>query len=53
MVWTIIIIGIAITLAVLVLSIMTVSKGYSYKHSVDPIVEKESEVDILVKKTEE
>jgi hypothetical protein len=31
----ILIIGIAIVLIVLVLSVMTINKGYSYKHSVN------------------
>lgn len=34
---TIYIVGIAITLAVLILSLITISKGYGYKHSVDPL----------------
>lgn len=33
----IIIIGILIVLAVLVLSVLTINKGYGYKHTVDPI----------------
>ncbi|PGM96893.1 YtzI protein [Bacillus cereus] len=31
----ILIIGIIIVLAILVLSVMTINKGYAYKHSVD------------------
>ena len=34
---TIIIVGIALTLLVLILSLVTITKGYSFKHSVDPI----------------
>lgn len=31
------IVGIGITIGVLILSLMTISKGYAYKHSVDPL----------------
>ncbi|RFU60178.1 YtzI protein [Bacillus sp. V59.32b] len=34
---TIIVIGIVIVLTVLLLSVLTINKGYSYKHTVDPI----------------
>jgi hypothetical protein len=33
----IIIIGIIIVLFVLLLSVLTINKGYNYKHTVDPI----------------
>ncbi|WP_409302303.1 YtzI protein [Peribacillus sp. SCS-155] len=33
----IIIIGVIIVLVVLLLSVLTINKGYSYKHTIDPI----------------
>lgn len=35
--WTIIIIAIVLVLVILVLSVMAISKGYEYKHTVDPL----------------
>ena len=34
---TVMIVSIGFTLLVLVLSLLTISKGYAFKHSVDPI----------------
>ena len=39
----ILIISIVFTIAVLVLSILTISKGYGYKHTIDPPVKNENE----------
>lgn len=42
MVTIMIIAGILIVLAVLLLSVTTVNKGYGYKHTIDPIDNKEN-----------
>ncbi|RFU66296.1 YtzI protein [Peribacillus glennii] len=33
----VLIIGIAIVLIILLLSVLTINKGYGYKHTIDPI----------------
>ncbi|MEN2768769.1 YtzI protein [Ornithinibacillus xuwenensis] len=42
MIWFIII-GIVIVIGVLVLSVLTTSKGYAYKHTIDPLPPQEEE----------
>lgn len=42
---TVIIVSIGFTLVVLVLSIVTITKGYAFKHSVDPIDPLPEEID--------
>ncbi|MBO1002354.1 YtzI protein [Pseudogracilibacillus auburnensis] len=37
------IIGILLTVGILLLSLLTISKGYGYKHTVDPLVEENKE----------
>lgn len=40
MVGTTLFVSLVLTVAVLVLSLITISKGYAYKHTIDPIDEK-------------
>ncbi|WP_164670907.1 YtzI protein [Virgibacillus doumboii] len=40
---TIIIIAIAIMLAVLAFTLIAISKGYDYKHSIDPLPENDTD----------
>ncbi|HIV74467.1 MAG TPA: YtzI protein [Candidatus Pseudogracilibacillus intestinigallinarum] len=43
MVVTSIVVGLVLTVLTLVLTLVTISKGYSYKHTIDPL-NKEDEV---------
>ena len=40
---TVLVISIIMILIVLTLSVLTIGKGYSYKHTVDPVDQKEEE----------
>lgn len=42
---TVMIVSIGFTLLVLVLSLVTISKGYAFKHSIDPIDPLPKEID--------
>lgn len=37
------VISIILTIIILILSLITISKGYGYKHTVDPLVKDEKE----------
>lgn len=37
------VISILLTVGILLLSLLTISKGYGYKHTIDPLVEDEKE----------
>jgi len=37
------VVSIVLTVGVLLLTLLTISKGYGYKHTIDPPVEKEEE----------
>lgn len=52
---TIVVVSVIFTLIVLVLSIMTLTEGYGYKHTIDPLTKDEEENDGLeqVKQTDE
>lgn len=41
---TIIIISVIIVLIILALSVLTINKGYDYKHTIDPPVDKKQEI---------
>ncbi|SHG09127.1 YtzI protein [Ornithinibacillus halophilus] len=44
MIWYIVI-AIVIIIAVLLLSLMTINKGYAYKHTIDPLPSEENETE--------
>ncbi|MEI3604110.1 YtzI protein [Pseudogracilibacillus sp. SE30717A] len=37
------VISILLTVGILILSLLTISKGYGYKHTIDPLVDEEKE----------
>lgn len=43
MVASVMVISIVFTIAILALTLLTISKGYGYKHTIDPKVEDEKE----------
>lgn len=53
MAMTVLIVSIVLTVIVLVLSLITIQKGYGYKHTIDPPVNKENDYRVVIDNKEE